>query len=234
MKRIRFFFSAISLFLCLLFSFGLMSCSGSAKKDGERDAVIEHFRDKMSETAPVSSDTVFWTKNGSVYHLYNDCRFLSRSDEVRSGTLAHSGRSRLCGTCAQRSQENGDVSSDVDGDVDVDVDIDGVGSDGGESATSQTTLSLTESESSSAPIEAPITTAAVTQELVPIVTSAEPPPYTDRSPDVSDAIPSVVYWTPKGKVWHANASCPSLARSKVVNSGTIEQSGKSRGCSKCT
>lgn len=39
-----------------------------------------------------------------------------------------------------------------------------------------------------------------------------------------------VYWTPNGEVYHSTLDCPSLGRSKTINSGTISQSGKSRPC----
>lgn len=42
-----------------------------------------------------------------------------------------------------------------------------------------------------------------------------------------------VYWTPGGEVYHSTPNCPSLGRSKTICSGTIAQSGKSRGCKNC-
>ena len=42
-----------------------------------------------------------------------------------------------------------------------------------------------------------------------------------------------VYWTPKGKSYHKSKDCPTLSRSKIINSGTIEQSGKDDPCDKC-
>ncbi|MSA02140.1 hypothetical protein GKG47_08805 [Lactonifactor sp. BIOML-A3] len=42
-----------------------------------------------------------------------------------------------------------------------------------------------------------------------------------------------VYWTPKGKVYHSTQDCPSLGRLKTILSGTIAESGKSRGCKVC-
>lgn len=43
----------------------------------------------------------------------------------------------------------------------------------------------------------------------------------------------IVYWTPQGKHYHKTKNCRTLLRSKVVNSGSIEQSGKLTGCNKC-
>ena len=42
-----------------------------------------------------------------------------------------------------------------------------------------------------------------------------------------------VYWTPGGSVYHSSKSCPSLAKSENVKSGTVKESGKSRLCKKC-
>jgi len=44
---------------------------------------------------------------------------------------------------------------------------------------------------------------------------------------------STVYWTSGGEVYHATSGCRSLARSKNIYSGTIAESGKSRGCNNC-
>ena len=44
----------------------------------------------------------------------------------------------------------------------------------------------------------------------------------------------IVYWVPNGEVWHSTPNCRSLARSSGIQSGTIAQSGKSRGCKNCT
>lgn len=42
-----------------------------------------------------------------------------------------------------------------------------------------------------------------------------------------------VYWTPSGSVYHSTRNCPTLSRSRTIYSGTISQSGKSRGCKVC-
>lgn len=44
---------------------------------------------------------------------------------------------------------------------------------------------------------------------------------------------TTVYWTPNGEVYHSTADCPTLGRSKVINSGSVSQSGKSRPCKVC-
>lgn len=44
---------------------------------------------------------------------------------------------------------------------------------------------------------------------------------------------STVYWTDSGEVYHSTEGCRSLARSKNIQSGSIGQSGKDRGCKNC-
>lgn len=43
----------------------------------------------------------------------------------------------------------------------------------------------------------------------------------------------IVYWVPRSTVYHISKGCPALKRSKVIHSGTIAQSGKSRVCRDC-
>jgi len=43
-----------------------------------------------------------------------------------------------------------------------------------------------------------------------------------------------VYWVPGGTVWHSTPECSTLSRSKTILSGSIAESGKSRGCYVCT
>ena len=56
-----------------------------------------------------------------------------------------------------------------------------------------------------------------------------------RAPSAStESYGGTVYWTPNGEVWHSTPNCSYLSRSKTIYSGTVAQSGKSRGCSRCT
>ena len=48
---------------------------------------------------------------------------------------------------------------------------------------------------------------------------------------------TTVYWVPKGYSYHSTKSCPSLRRSKLILSGTLEEAfeaGKSDPCDNCT
>lgn len=46
-----------------------------------------------------------------------------------------------------------------------------------------------------------------------------------------------VFWSPGGSIWHEDAECSSLARSKTILHGTVEEAltaGKERACLKCS
>ena len=43
----------------------------------------------------------------------------------------------------------------------------------------------------------------------------------------------IVYWTSNGKSYHSTKSCPTLSRSKTINSGTQAESGKYDPCDRC-
>ena len=53
------------------------------------------------------------------------------------------------------------------------------------------------------------------------------------SGDQGQANTGVVYWTPKGKRYHSTDRCPSLARSKTILSGSIEEAGGRTACANC-
>ena len=58
--------------------------------------------------------------------------------------------------------------------------------------------------------------------------------YTGGTGDYDVDYSETVYWVSGGTVWHKSENCPSLSRSSNIHSGTVEESGKSRGCSNCT
>lgn len=43
----------------------------------------------------------------------------------------------------------------------------------------------------------------------------------------------IVYWTPQGRYYHKTQNCGTLLRSKVIHSGSVDESGKLTGCNKC-
>lgn len=51
--------------------------------------------------------------------------------------------------------------------------------------------------------------------------------------DSDDRVEEIVYWTPNGKTYHGKNTCRTLSRSKVINSGSICESGKDFKCEHC-
>ena len=52
-------------------------------------------------------ETVFWSKSGSVWHLYIDCGYLKNSDEIYSGTVDEaiaSGVKKVCSSCEKKAE----------------------------------------------------------------------------------------------------------------------------------
>ena len=66
---------------------------------------------KMEE----ATSQVYWTAGGKVFHIYEDCQHLNRSEELRTGDTATAegeGKERLCKTCFNRHEKElaaGDV-----------------------------------------------------------------------------------------------------------------------------
>lgn len=55
----------------------------------------------------------------------------------------------------------------------------------------------------------------------------------ENNEEVEEVKEDIVYWTPNGKTYHAKNTCRTLARSKVINSGAIHESGKDFKCENC-
>ncbi len=64
----------------------------------------------QTETQPApkytdrEANTVYWTKNGSVYHKYRDCYHLRDSESIQSGTVLTAqmnGKERVCSECGE-------------------------------------------------------------------------------------------------------------------------------------
>ena len=60
----------------------------------------ENGGNKNSATHQNNSRTVYWVKNGKVYHVSEDCPTLSRSKNIYSGTISQSGKPRACNVCS--------------------------------------------------------------------------------------------------------------------------------------
>ena len=73
--------------------------SGNAESTGSTESGGSA---NITETIPDESQTVYWTPGGSVYHSSKSCPSLAKSENVKSGTVKESGKSRLCKKCASR------------------------------------------------------------------------------------------------------------------------------------
>jgi len=52
---------------------------------------------------------VYWTKGGKVFHIYEDCQHLDRTEELTVGTTQEAeeaGKERLCKTCMKRHEKD--------------------------------------------------------------------------------------------------------------------------------
>ncbi|MBR5433641.1 MAG: hypothetical protein IK117_04325 [Bacteroidales bacterium] len=59
---------------------------------------------KMEE----ATATVFWTEGGKVFHIYEDCQHLNKSEELHQTTTQEAeeaGKERLCKTCLKRHEK---------------------------------------------------------------------------------------------------------------------------------
>ena len=60
----------------------------------------ETMEDHNSEPEYQNAAIVYWTPNGEVYHYSENCRTLSRSKTIYSGTIEESGKARPCKVCS--------------------------------------------------------------------------------------------------------------------------------------
>lgn len=95
-----------------------------------------------------------------------------------------------------------------------------------------------ETKTTTAPETKPETvkdTEAVTSEIK--TPETEPPVKDDTTAAPGDTETpedtETVYWVKSGEVWHVDKNCSTLSRSTNIQSGTIEESGKSRVCTVC-
>ena len=99
----------------------LIGClSGCAVKKHLEDILKPHSSaEEREEMNQQYGDTVvYWTANGKSYHLYDDCSFMSRSEELIYGTVEQAieaGKTRICRSCEQR-YENGELQENEEPD----------------------------------------------------------------------------------------------------------------------
>ena len=66
---------------------------------------------EISDTEDPSEEeelVVYWTKNGSVWHIYSDCGHLANSKEILSGSVneaLEAGKSGICSSCDKKQNK---------------------------------------------------------------------------------------------------------------------------------
>ena len=61
--------------------------------------------------------TVFWTEGGKVFHIYEDCQHLNKSEELHQTTTQEAeqaGKERLCKTCLKRHEKEAAETPAID------------------------------------------------------------------------------------------------------------------------
>ena len=91
--------------------------------------------------------------------------------------------------------------------------------------------------STSKPVEPAVDTTPETS-VPPSSTASSVPPSAPVEPTTEqvETTSNTVFWTPNGKSYHSTSGCRSLARSKTILSGTLEEAiaaGKSDPCNNC-
>ena len=123
----------IMLLLTLVISTSLfVSCSdkddfylgNGASKDEIRDSVLkddEKWQDQSS--GDLSTDAVYFTKSGTVWHTRRDCSYLKSASEIIEGTLddaVSSGKERACTLCTAYENDGANNADQEQSDPDPD------------------------------------------------------------------------------------------------------------------
>ena len=84
---------------------GTQILTESVQNNENTQAESENTQSESENTE--KSETVFWSKSGSVWHLYIDCGYLKNSDEIYSGTVDEaiaSGVKKVCSSCEKKAE----------------------------------------------------------------------------------------------------------------------------------
>ncbi|MBE6684891.1 MAG: hypothetical protein E7592_04505 [Ruminococcaceae bacterium] len=80
----------------------------SSQSDTEIESGNSKEEDSTKQDHTKTDNTVYWTKGGGVYHLYEDCSYIKSSSEILSGTLEEAletGKSGVCSRCQSRKDK---------------------------------------------------------------------------------------------------------------------------------
>lgn len=188
--------------------------------------------------------SVFWAEGGSVWHTYEDCRYIDDKD-CNSGYVTdaiNAGKERLCSACKKRAENETLETEDSETETSTLDLTDTSAADLATTEPDKLESVLTETEETE-----PFTTEIYTTEYITTETI-----FTECETMESDTTEMVttecetaeqeceklsdeVYWIESGEVWHNWAECRYI-KGKSFISGTVEQAmseGKLRLCSVC-
>lgn len=80
----------------------------SSRSDTEAESDTSKDEDSTRQDNTETSNTVYWTKGGGVYHLYEDCSYIKSSSEILSGSAEEAieaGKSGVCSRCQNRKDK---------------------------------------------------------------------------------------------------------------------------------
>lgn len=83
---------------------GTQILTESVQNNENTQAESENTQSESENTE--KSETVFWSKSGSVWHLYSDCGYLKNSNEIFSGTVSEAisnGAEKVCSSCENKA-----------------------------------------------------------------------------------------------------------------------------------
>lgn len=72
----------------------------------ELESLAALYGSEDTEQLPAEGDTVYWTEGGSVCHRDRDCRYLKKSQNIKSGSYTaacQNGKDALCSACGGQS-----------------------------------------------------------------------------------------------------------------------------------
>jgi hypothetical protein len=91
---------------------------GAASADYNPPSQEEYAQQIAEVEALTGQDFVYWTKSGSKYHLYDDCRYInsSRTTEIFQGSVADARKEKniteLCSACRTKVMKEKDITEE--------------------------------------------------------------------------------------------------------------------------
>lgn len=74
----------------------------------ENDNNVDTLESSCDTETIADNSIVYWTEKGSVWHLYKDCGYLSKSKDIKSGSVQNAvddGKDKLCSSCEKKQNK---------------------------------------------------------------------------------------------------------------------------------